>query len=297
MLARFKPRKLIIFSRDELKQSQMHREFPAKNIRYFIGDVRDLDRLRRAMRGVDIVVHAAAMKQVPACEYNPFEAVKTNVLGGANVIEAAIDAGVKKVLAISTDKAVNPVNLYGATKLCAEKLFVQGNSYSGEGGTRFACARYGNVVGSRGSVIPLFMEQRPTGVITVTDKRMTRFWITLEQGVDFVIQCIASMEGGEIFVPKIPSMHILELVKAIAPDCQIQYTGIRPGEKVHEVLVSEDESNGALEHDTFYLIPPVHPLWRTAPWLTGTPVAPGFRFGSDTNTHWLTIDELRALVK
>jgi UDP-N-acetylglucosamine 4,6-dehydratase len=296
VLSRFTPRKLIIFSRDELKQSEMHREFPGKNIRYFIGDVRDLERLRRAMRGVDIVIHAAAMKQVPACEYNPFEAVKTNVIGGANIIEAAIDAGVEKVLAISTDKAVNPVNLYGATKLCAEKLFVQGNSYSGEGGTRFSCARYGNVVGSRGSVIPLFMEQRPTGVITVTDERMTRFWITLQQGVDFVIQCLGEMQGGEIFVPKIPSMHILELVKAIAPDCEIRYTGIRPGEKVHEVLVSEDESNGAREHDTFYMIPPQHPWWP-ASWTTGTPVPPGFRFTSDANPHWLTVDQLRQFVK
>ena len=296
VLQRFTLKKLIIFSRDELKQSEMHRQFPQKNIRYFIGDVRDLDRLRRAMKGVDIVVHAAAMKQVPACEYNPFEAVQTNVIGGSNVIEAAIDNGVAKVLAISTDKAVNPVNLYGATKLCAEKLFVQGNSYSGEGGTRFSCARYGNVVGSRGSVIPLFVEQRPTGVITVTDERMTRFWITLQQGVDFVIQCLGAMEGGEIFVPKIPSMHILELVKAIAPDCEIRYTGIRPGEKVHEVLVSEDESLGALEHDTFYMIPPQHPWWRAASWTTGTPVQSGFRFSSDTNTQWLTVDQLRAFV-
>ena len=297
VLERFQPRKLIVFSRDELKQSEMHREFPHKNIRYFIGDVRDLDRLRRAMRGVDIVVHAAAMKQVPACEYNPFEAVKTNVIGGANVIEAAIDAKVTKVLAISTDKAVNPVNLYGATKLCAEKLFVQGNSYAGEAGTRWSCARYGNVVGSRGSVIPLFMEQRPTGVITVTDQRMTRFWITLQQGVDFVLQCLDVMEGGEIFVPKIPSMHIMELVEAIAPGCEVRYTGIRPGEKLHEVLVSEDESHGALEHDTFYLIPPQHSWWRASKWTTGTPVAPGFRFGSNTNTEWLTVDQLRALVK
>ncbi len=296
VLQRFHLKKLIIFSRDELKQSEMHRQFPAKHIRYFIGDVRDRDRLRRAMKGVDIVVHAAAMKQVPACEYNPFEAVQTNVIGGANVIEAAIDNGVAKVLAISTDKAVNPVNLYGATKLCAEKLFVQGNSYSGEGGTRFSCARYGNVVGSRGSVIPLFVEQRPTGVITVTDERMTRFWITLQQGVDFVIQCLGAMEGGEIFVPKIPSMHILELVKAIAPDCEIRYTGIRPGEKVHEVLVSEDESLGALEHDTFYMIPPQHPWWRAASWTTGTPVQSGFRFSSDANSQWLTVDELRAFV-
>lgn len=297
VLERHNPRKLIVFSRDELKQSEMHRELPHKNIRYFIGDVRDLERLRRAMRGVDIVVHAAAMKQVPACEYNPLEAVKTNVIGGANVIEAAIDAGVQRVLAISTDKAVSPVNLYGATKLCAEKLFVQSNSYSGEAGTRFSCARYGNVVGSRGSVIPLFMEQRPTGVITVTDQRMTRFWITLQQGVDFVLQCLDLMEGGEIFVPKIPSMHIMELVAAIAPGCEVRYTGIRPGEKLHEVLVSEDESAGALEHDTFYLIPPQHPWWRAAKWSTGTAVAPGFRFGSNTNTDWLTVEQLRALVK
>ncbi len=296
VLQRLQPRKLIVFSRDELKQSEMHRDFPGKNVRFFIGDVRDLDRLRRAMRGVDIVVHAAAMKQVPACEYNPFEAVQTNVIGAANVIEAAIDTGVKRVLALSTDKAANPVNLYGATKLCAEKLFVQGNSYAGEGGTRFACARYGNVVGSRGSVIPLFLSQRPTGVITVTDERMTRFWITLQQGVDFVIQCLETMEGGEIFVPKIPSMHILELAKAVAPECEIRYTGIRPGEKVHEVLVSEDESHGVLEHETFYMIPPQHPWWRAGRWTTGTPVPSGFRFSSDTNAEWLTVDQLRAFI-
>ena len=296
VLGRFPPRRLIVFSRDELKQSEMHRQFPQPNIRYFIGDVRDLDRLRRAMQGVDIVVHAAAMKQVPACEYNPFEAVKTNVVGAANVIEAAIDAAVKKVLAISTDKAVNPVNLYGATKLCAEKLFVQGNSYAGGSGTRFSCARYGNVVGSRGSVIPLFVEQRRTGVITVTDGRMTRFWITLEQGVDFVIQCLGAMEGGEIFVPKIPSMRVLELAKAVAPECEIRYTGIRPGEKVHEVLVSEDESHDVLEHESFYMIPPQHHWWRATSWTTGARVKPGFRFTSDTNTHWLTADELRAFI-
>lgn len=296
VLQRHQPKKLIIFSRDELKQSEMSRDFPQKNVRFFIGDVRNQDRLRRAMRGVDIVVHAAAMKQVPACEYNPLEAVQTNVIGAANVIEAAIDTGVKRVLALSTDKAANPVNLYGATKLCAEKLFVQGNSYAGEGGTRFACARYGNVVGSRGSVIPLFLQQRSTGVITVTDERMTRFWITLQQGVDFVIQCLETMEGGEIFVPKIPSMHILELAKAVAPECEIRYTGIRPGEKVHEVLLSEDESHGALEHDTFYMIPPQHPWWRADRWTTGTPVPVDFRYSSDSNTHWLTADELQALI-
>src|SRR5688572_9995915 len=240
VLRDYHPKKLIILSRDELKQHEMRQIYPDGGdspMRYFIGDVRDRDRLYRAFHGVDIVIHAAALKQVPACEYNPFEAVQTNVIGAKNVIDAAIDQGVKKVMALITDKAVNPINLYGATKLCAEKLFVHGNSYSGEGGCRFSCARYGNVVGSRGSVIPLFMEQRPSGVITVTDQRMTRFWITLDQGVDFVLQCIGAMEGGEIFVPKIPSMHIMELVKAIAPDCRIEYTGIRPGEKVHEVLV------------------------------------------------------------
>jgi UDP-N-acetylglucosamine 4,6-dehydratase len=296
VLASSQPRKLIIFSRDELKQSEMHRDIAAKNVRYFIGDVRDLDRLRRAMHGVDIVVHAAAMKQVPACEYNPFEAVKTNVLGAANIIEAAIDAGVKKVLALSTDKAVNPVNLYGATKLCAEKLFVQGNSYAGEHGTRFSCARYGNVVGSRGSVIPLFLEQRATGTITVTDERMTRFWITLQQGVDFVIQCLGAMDGGEIFVPKIPSMHVLDLAKAIAPGCEIRYTGIRPGEKVHEVLVSEDEAHHTQEHDNFYVVTPLHPWWREGNWKNGRPLPAGFRFASDSNTRWLSVEDLRTLV-
>ncbi|MES1255565.1 MAG: UDP-N-acetylglucosamine 4,6-dehydratase (inverting) [Acidobacteriota bacterium] len=296
VLERYNPRKLIIFSRDELKQSEMHRRFAAKNVRYFIGDVRDLDRLRRAMRGVDVVVHAAAMKQVPACEYNPLEAVKTNVLGTANIIEAAIDAGVPKVLAISTDKAVGPVNLYGATKLCSEKLFVQGNSYALEGRTRFSCARYGNVVGSRGSVIPLFLEQRASGTVTVTDDRMTRFWITLEQGVEFVIRSLDIMQGGEVFVPKIPSMRVMDLVTAIAPGCRVAMVGIRPGEKVHEVLVSEDEARHAVEYDDFYIIKPLHPWWRLANWSDGRPLPEGFRFASDTNTRWLTIDDLQQLL-
>ena len=296
VMKRYTPRKLIIFSRDELKQSEMQRDLSGPNVRYFIGDVRDLERLRRAMHGVDIVVHAAAMKQVPACEYNPFEAVKTNVLGGANVIEAAIEAGVTKVLAISTDKAVNPVNLYGATKLCAEKLFVQGNSYAGDSGARFSCARYGNVVGSRGSVVPLFIEQRQTGVITVTDERMTRFWITLQQGVDFVIHCLGAMKGGEIFVPKIPSMRILDLARAMAPDSEIRFTGIRAGEKVHEVLVSEDEAHHTLEFDEFFIIKPAHPWWPVANWSDGSAVPGGYRFSSDTNTRWLSVDELRAIV-
>jgi UDP-N-acetylglucosamine 4,6-dehydratase len=297
LLRRHRPRKVIVFSRDELKQSEMSREFGGKIVRYFIGDVRDLDRLRRAMHGVDIVVHAAALKQVPACEYNPFEAVKTNVIGGANVIDAAIDAGVKQVLALSTDKAVNPVNLYGATKLCAEKLFVQGNAYSGEGGTRFSCARYGNVVGSRGSVIPLFLEQREAGTVTVTDERMTRFWITLQQGVDFVVKCLGVMEGGEVFVPKIPSMRIMDLAAAVAPGCQVKFTGIRPGEKVHEVLVSEDEAHHTIELDDLFLIKPLHPWWRADNWSGGRAVPDGFRFSSDSNDKWLSVGDLSALIK
>ena len=255
------PTKLIIFSRDELKQHEMQQQFQHECLRFFIGDVRDRDRLYRAMNGVDTVIHAAALKQVPACEYNPFEAVKTNVIGAVNVMDAAIDSGVKRVIALSSDKAVNPVNLYGATKLCAEKLIVQGHSYSTMEATRFSCARYGNVVASRGSVIPLFLQQQPTGVITVTDKRMTRFWITLEQGVEFVLNCLARMQGGEVFVPKIPSMNIMDLVDAIAPDCEVKFTGVRPGEKIHELLVSSDESRQALEFPDMYLIQPAHPWW------------------------------------
>ena len=298
ILDRFRPHKLIIFSRDELKQSEMQRQFHDPCLRYFLGDVRDLDRLRRAMHGVDVVVHAAALKQVPACEYNPFEAVKTNILGAQHVIDAAIDCGVKKVMAISTDKAVNPVNLYGATKLCAEKMFVQGNAYSGLGGTKFACCRYGNVVGSRGSVIPLFLEQRVNGTVTVTDKRMTRFWITLEQGVEFVIRCLSVMRGGEIFVPKIPSMRIMDLVETVAPKCRVTLTGIRPGEKVHEVLLSEDEAHQAVECEDMYVIQPLYATWTAkTTWPGGQPLPDGFRFASDTNGRWLSVPELRRLVE
>lgn len=242
-LREYNPKKLIIFSRDELKQHDMQHilGFTDPRLRYFLGDVHDPDRLKRAMNGVDIVVHAAALKQVPACEYNPFEAVQTNIIGGKNIIDAAIDCGVQRVLALSTDKAVSPVNLYGATKLVAEKLFVQGNSYAGKDGTRFSCVRYGNVVGSRGSVIPLFKEQSKTGTVTITDDRMTRFWLTLDQGVHFVLNCIEQMRGGEVFVPKIPSMRVVDLAAALAPGCDIQITGIRPGEKLHEALLNEDE--------------------------------------------------------
>ena len=297
VLGRYRPRRLIVFSRDELKQSEMAQQFNDPCLRYFIGDIRDLDRLRRALHGVEIVVHAAAMKQVPACEYNPFEAVKTNVIGAANLIEATIDAGVQKVVAMSTDKAASPINLYGATKLCAEKLFVQGNAYAGRGGTRFSCTRYGNVVGSRGSVAPLFLAQRKNGTVTVTDKRMTRFWITLEQGIDFVLRSLDVMHGGEIFVPKIPSMRIMDLVEAIAPDCEVEVTGIRPGEKMHEVLVSEDEAHHTVEEEDLYIIKPLHQWWRQEVWSGAQSLSDGFRFSSDRNEKWLTVEELSELNK
>lgn len=290
------PRKLIIFSRDELKQYEMRQQFDAPCLRFFIGDVREKDRLYRATNGVDIVVHAAALKQVPACEYNPFEAVKTNILGAANVIDATIDCGVQRVIALSSDKAVNPVNLYGATKLCAEKLFVQGNAYSGLGGTRFSCARYGNVVASRGSVIPLFLQQRSNGVITVTDRRMSRFWITLEQGVEFVLRCLEMMHGGEIFVPKIPSMNIMDLVEAVAPECEVRFTGIRPGEKLHELLISPDEARHTLELPGMFVIQPAHPWWKTDNWAGGKPLPGGFVYGSNTNPERLSVKALRDMV-
>jgi len=299
MLTRYHPKKMIIFSRDELKQHEMRQVYPDTGdspMRYFIGDVRDRERLYRAFNGVDVVVHAAALKQVPACEYNPFEAIQTNVIGAKNVIDAAIDQGVTKVMAISTDKAVNPINLYGATKLCAEKLFVQGNSYSGEGGPRFSCARYGNVVGSRGSVIPVFRKQQECGKITVTDERMTRFWITLEQGVRFVIRCIEKMQGGEVFVPKIPSMRIVDLAEAVAPGCQIEFIGIRPGEKLHEVLISRDESRYTLELEDMFVIQPLQPWWKLANWSQGKLLPDGFKYASDENDRWLTIEELRQMI-
>jgi UDP-N-acetylglucosamine 4,6-dehydratase len=301
MLREYHPKKLIIFSRDELKQHEMRQIYddslPDSSIRYFIGDVRDKDRLHRAMNGVDIVVHAAALKQVPACEYNPFEAIQTNIIGAKNVIDAAIDCRVKKAIMVSTDKAVNPINLYGATKLCAEKMFIQGNSYSGAGGPRFSCSRYGNVVGSRGSVIPLFLKQRQNRTITITDERMTRFWITLEQGVRFVIRCIEMMHGGEVFVPKIPSMRILDLAKAIAPDCNTEIIGIRPGEKVHESLISEDEARNTLEFDDMYLIQPLFQWWGANNWENGKPLPVGFRYTSDSNSWWLTEEELKRMVE
>jgi UDP-N-acetylglucosamine 4,6-dehydratase len=297
MLSEYRPQKLIIFSRDELKQHDMRATgFDHPSLRYFIGDVRDAQRLERAFAGVTVVVHAAALKQVPACEYNPFEAIQTNIMGGRNVIDAAINRGVRRILALSTDKAVNPINLYGATKLCAEKMFIQANSYSGAQDTRFSCARYGNVLGSRGSVIPLFQEQRKRGKITITDSRMTRFWITIEQGVRLVVRCIEQMHGGEIFVPKIPSMKLVEMATAIAPGCDVESIGIRPGEKLHEVLLSEDEARHTLEVDGMYVIQPAHPWWRKDNWKQARPLPEGFSYTSDNNPQWLSAEELYELV-
>ncbi len=289
------PARVMMFSRDELKQHEMRQNYSDEDgspIRYFIGDVRDRDRLYRAFRGVDVVIHAAALKQVPACEYNPFEAVQTNIIGARNIIDAAIDRGVQRVIALSTDKAVNPVNLYGATKLVAEKLFIDGNYYAGST-TKFSCVRYGNVIGSRGSVVPLFKEQRKTGVIRVTDPRMTRFWITLEQSVRFVISRLEHMRGGEVFVPKIPRMRIADLAKVNAPGCRIEITGIRPGEKLHETLIAEDEARTTFEFDDMYVITP---SWGPQGWGHGEPLPDGFRYSSDTNARWLSPADLNAMM-
>ena len=289
--------KLIVFSRDEYKQHEMRASgFDDPRLRYFIGDVRDVDRLKRAMPGVDVVIHAAALKRVPTCEYNPIEAVMTNVIGARNVIEAALDSGVDRVMAVSTDKAVNPINMYGATKLCAEKLFIQSNSYSGETGTWFSCVRYGNVVGSRGSVIPIFQEQAKTGKVTVTDERMTRFWITLDQGSRFVIRGIEQMHGGEVFIPKVPSVNIMRLVEAIAPDAEVEYTGIRPGEKLQEVLVSTEEARHTMEFEDMFVIEPIHPWWRHENWEGGKPLPDGFQYASHTNEEELSPKELQKMV-
>lgn len=296
VLQEYRPKKVIVFSRDELKQYEMAREFNDPRLRFFLGDVRDRDRLYRAFQGVDYVVHAAALKQVPACEYNPFEAIKTNVLGAQNVIDAAIDSGVQRVIALSSDKAANPINLYGATKLCSDKLFVAGNAYVGDRPTRFSVVRYGNVVGSRGSVVPLFLKLRETGRIPITDPRMTRFWITLDQGVRFVLASLERMHGGEIFVPKLPSMNIMDLARAIAPDCEYEFTGIRPGEKLHEVMIPEDDARHTVELDDFYVILPELSFWSSGNWRDGRPLPDGFVYASNTNQWWLTQGELRNLI-
>ena len=301
ILERYKPMRLIIFSRDELKQFEMAQQFPDSKyecMRYFIGDVRDKERLHRAFRNVDYVIHAAALKQVPSCEYNPFEAVKTNILGAQNVINVAIDQRVKKVVALSTDKAANPINLYGATKLCSDKLFIAGNSYVGRDDTAFCIVRYGNVAGTRGSVIPFFIKQKEKGVLTITDPRMTRFWITLEQGVNFVLKCLESMVGGELFVPKIPSMNMMDLAKAIAPECKTEIIGIRPGEKLHEVMVPKDDAHRTIEYDDKYMIQPDFRFFgRRFNSNGGKPVPEGFEYNSETNPWKLSIDEMRGIIK
>ncbi len=279
-----------IYSRDELKQAEMLRRFDDdERLRFLIGDVRDRVRLRRAMSDVDVVVHAAAMKQVPICEYNPAEAVKTNVMGGMNVLECCLDAGVPKAIALSTDKAVNPVNIYGATKLCMEKLFIHGNAYAGGSDTRFAVVRYGNVVGSRGSVIPLFLQQAADGVMTVTDRRMTRFWISLEQAVELVLLAMEDMQGEETFVPKIPSMRIVDLAKAVRSDAMIKEIGIRPGEKMHEVLLTADEARHARDFETHFVIGGNPKGGRSVP--------EGFVYSSDQNSLWLTVERLSELIE
>ncbi|MCK1986499.1 UDP-N-acetylglucosamine 4,6-dehydratase (inverting) [Lysinibacillus fusiformis] len=288
-------KKIIVFSRDELKQYEMKQEFTDKRLRFFIGDVRDQERLHRAFDGVDIVIHAAAMKHVDACEYNPFEAVKTNIHGAQNIIEAAIDCGVEKVIALSTDKACSPVNLYGATKLASDKLFVAANAYVGDKKTSFSVVRYGNVVGSRGSVVPFFKKVKETGILPVTDERMTRFWITLEQGVQFVLDNLERMHGGEIFVPKIPSMKVVDLAKAIGPECKIEIIGIRPGEKLHEAMIMEDDARHTVEFDNYYIIKPEFPWWSKKYAEGGNELSDGFAYTSENNVDWLTIEQLKKL--
>lgn len=297
LLRDFEPKAVRLFSRDELKQSETKRAYRDESrLRFLIGDVRDRERLLAATRGVDVIIHAAALKQVPACEYNPFEAVQTNVIGSENVVAAAIANSVPRTLLVSTDKAVNPVNLYGATKLCAEKIMTQGNNYAADSVARFSTVRYGNVVGSRGSVVPVFLEQAPAGQLTITDERMTRFWITLPQAVKFVLSCLSRMEGGEVFVPKIPTMRVVDIAKAVAPTAELVFTGIRPGEKLHEVLLTEDESRHARELDDAFMIYPEFPEWRAAPYTAGIPLDEGFRYASDSNPEQISPEELRAML-
>jgi UDP-N-acetylglucosamine 4,6-dehydratase len=298
VLDRYRPERLIVFSRDELKQSQMRGRFPESKypcMRYFIGDVRDRERLHRAFDGVDVVVHAAALKQVPACEYNPIEAIRTNVLGAANIVDAAIDRDVEKVIALSTDKAASPVNLYGATKLCSDKLFTAANNYSGHHKTAFSVVRYGNVIGSRGSVVPHFLKMREQGVIPITDPRMTRFWITLPQGVDFVLESLERMRGGEIFVPKIASTNIVDLAEALAPNCRMEVVGIRPGEKLHELMIGVDDARRTADMGSYYVVQPEFEWWDEKA-LGGHPVEEGFSYASDTNPHRLKAGEVRELL-
>jgi UDP-N-acetylglucosamine 4,6-dehydratase/5-epimerase len=306
VLERYNPEKIIVYSRDELKQFEMQQELPDDGklpMRYFIGDVRDLGRLKMAMNGVDYVVHAAALKQVPATEYNPFEAVKTNVLGGQNVIDAAFKNGVQKVIALSTDKAAAPINLYGATKLTSDKLFITANNYKGTQDIKFSVVRYGNVMGSRGSVIPFFQGRKESGVLPITDERMTRFNITLQEGVDFVLENFERMWGGELFVPKIPSYNILDIAKAIAPNCEHKIVGIRPGEKLHEEMITESDAMNTLEFDNYYVIVPSIRVWSKTKFKNesnkkmGKPCSDGFSYNSKSNNDFLSVEELKSLIK
>jgi len=298
---KYKPKKLIIFSRDELKQFEMAQNFPEKKypISYFIGDVRDKERLYRAFNGIDCVIHAAALKQVPAAERNPLEAIKTNIIGAENIINAALDNNVNRVIALSTDKAAGPINLYGATKLCSDKLFIAANSYSGDKKTRFSVVRYGNVVGSRGSVIPFFLKLKETGELPITDERMTRFLITLEQGVDFVLSSLKISTGGELFVPKIPSMKITELARALAPDCKHKLIGIRPGEKLHEIMITEDDARHTIEYSSFYIIEPEFKWTSENKKIKeiGKKVPEGFIYSSDNNDSWVKKSKLLEMIK
>ena len=302
VLTHYEPKKIIIYSRDEFKQWMMANEFKEQEekLRFFIGDVRDVDRLRRACEGVDYIIHAAALKQVPACEYNPNEAIKTNIHGAMNVIDAALDTGVRKVVALSTDKAVNPVNLYGGTKLVSDKLFVAANAYVGTKDINFSIVRYGNVAGSRGSVIPFFHKLIKEGVkeLPITDLRMTRFWISLTQGVELVLKALAEANGGETFISKIPSFKITDLAEAMLPGCKIRETGIRPGEKLHEIMVTTEDSATTYEYDKHFIVYP-QMTWnnRQQPDLSGVKVAEGFSYSSDNNTEWLGVEDIRALLK
>jgi UDP-N-acetylglucosamine 4,6-dehydratase len=295
LLLKHKPSRLVIFSRDELKQFEMQQQFNGPCMRFFLGDVRDKDRLMRAFNGVDTVIHAAALKQVPAAEYNPSEFVKTNINGAMNVVDAAINCGVKRVIALSTDKAASPINLYGATKLCSDKIFISANSYSGANGARFSVVRYGNVMGSRGSVVPLWLKQRETGTITITDARMTRFSMTTQAASDFVLNCLQWMQGGELFVPKIPSYRLLDLAKVVAPNAKIKSIGVRPGEKLHEAMITSDDSFNTVEYDTHYVIQPTLAFWG-AKKSTGKKVSEGFSYTSDNNPHFLTNGKLQAFL-
>lgn len=299
LLREFCPRRVIIYSRDELKQFEMASEprfMDDDRLRFFIGDIRDKERLARALDGVDLVVHAAALKQVPASEYNPMEAIKTNIMGAQNLIDCAIDKGVRKIIALSTDKAANPINLYGATKLCSDKLFISGNAYAGARNTSFSVVRYGNVIGSRGSVVPFFLRKRKDGVLPITDTRMTRFWITIDQGARFVLDCMAIAKGGELFVPKIPSMRVTDLANAIAPQAGHEIVGIRPGEKLHEVMVPEDDARNTIELEDRFVIMPQF-VWKSTDGMGQEKrCADGFRYASDTNDRWLSIEDLQKMI-